>query len=306
MKKVFSKTIGNGLVIMALLAGCKSNNSGEQDLADIANKVVKKDTASTGARIQKIKGVFYNIPSALEIGQLLKESGAPYSESYPSDPTSVSKYSSQKGQALNLGIYAADLSYAGIYQQKEEAMLYLKCANQLATSLGIPNAFGESTVSRINANMDNQDSLLNIITADYWNTDAYLKNSDRQEISALIMAGGWIEGLYIATQIASHSSDNKGLVNRVAEQKFSLSELSALMDTYPDDATMQDIKGKLKKIKDAYTGVSIQDSKAKVTDDNSKNTSTLGGDEKVSMSPQQFKSIADVTASVRNAITQEY
>ena len=306
MKKVFGKTIGSGVIIMALLAGCKSGNQGDQDLANLATKAVKKDTASTGARIQKIKGVFYNIPSALEIGQLLKESGAGYSESYPSDPTIVSKYSSQKGQALNLGVYAADLSYAGIYQQKEEAMLYLKCANTLATSLGIPNAFGESTISRINANMDNQDSLLNIITADYWNTDAYLKNSDRQEISALIMAGGWIEGLYIATQIASHSSDNKGLVNRVAEQRLSLSELSALMDTYPDDATMQDIKGKLKMIKDAYAGVSIEESKAKVTDDNSKNTSTLGGNEKVAMTPEQFKNIADVTASVRNAITQEY
>lgn len=307
MKKGICKIIGLLAVIITLFSECKSNSSkADQDLLNIANNSEKKDTAATSERVQKIKGVFYNIPSALEIGQLLKESGADYSESFPSDPTSVSKYSSQKGQALNLGIYAADLSYAGIYEQKEEAMLYLKCANKLATSLGIPDAFGESTISRINANMDNQDSLLNIITQDYWNTDSYLQNSDRQEVSAFIMAGGWIEGLYLATQIASHSSGNDELINRVAEQKLSLSEVKALIDTYPNDANMQDIKNQLKQIQDAYADVNIENTKSKVSTDASKNTSTLGGNEKVMMTPEQFKKIADVTASVRNKIIQEY
>ena len=274
---------------------------------NLVNKAeVKADTATVNKRVQNIKDVFYNIPSALEISQLLKESGVAYSELYPSNPMNVSKYSSQKGQSLNLGIYATDLSYAGIYEQKEEAMMYLTCANRLATSLGIPDAFNENTISRINANIDNEDSLLDIITEDYWNTDAYLKNSDRQEISAYIMAGGWIEGLYIATQIASHSSGNGELLNRVAEQKLSLNELSALIDTYPEDAGIQGIKNKLKKLKDAYSDVGIKDSKMKVSTDTTSNTSTLGGEEKVLMTPEQFKNIAIVTAMVRNEIIMEY
>jgi len=294
------------VISISLLTGCKSDKGPQDLLGQGSGTAGQKDTTVASTRVKSIRGVFYNIPSALEISQLLKESGAQYSETYPSDPGNSSKYSSQKGQSVNLGIYAADLSYAGIYEQKEEAMLYLKCANQLATSLGIPNAFGESTIARIQDNMNNQDSLLNIITQDYWNTDSYLKNSDRQEISALIMAGGWIEGFYIATQIAVHSTGNKQLLNRIAEQKSSLNQLVMLVSTYPDDATTQTIKGQLKRIQDAYAGISIDNGNVKVSNDTAKNSSTLKGDEKVLMTPEQLKNLTDVTAAVRKEIIEEY
>jgi hypothetical protein len=295
-------------VLGGLLSACKSNSGkGADDLIGQGGTSDKNDTATANTRTKKVHGVFYSVPSALEISQLLKESGAGYSESYPSNPDNVSKYSSKRGQSVNLGVYAADLSYAGIYEQKEESMLYLKCANSLATSLGIPNAFGESTISRIQANIGNKDSLLNIITEDYWNTDSYLKNNDRPEVSALIMAGGWIEGLYIATQIASKSKENKGLTNRVAEQKLSLMDLIDLVNTYPaTDPGIQGVKAQLKKLADAYAGITIESSNVKVTTDSTKNSSTLGGDEKVLMTPEQLKNITDVTAAVRNEIILTY
>lgn len=310
MKKNIYLLLVTVSVLNGLLSGCKSNN--QKDAEDLIGQAAgngKQDTQTANTRVKKVRGVFYSIPSALEISQLLKESGAGYSVSYPSNPENVSKYSSKKGQSINLGVYAADLSYAGIYEQKEDAMLYLKCANTLATALGIPQAFNESTITRIDANMGNRDSLLSIITQDYWNTDSYLKNNDRQEESALIMAGGWIEGLYIATQVASHSSAgaNKSLMNRVAEQKMSLNDLVDLVNTYPStEPGIQGVKAQLKKLEDAYAGITIQNDNVKVTTDSTKNTSTLGGDEKVLMTPEQFKTITDVTASVRNEIILEY
>jgi hypothetical protein len=296
--------VASGVIIIQ--PGCKSENGKTaQDLFGQGGSD-KKDTAAMHVRSNKVQSVFYNIPSAVEISQLLKESGAKYSENYPSDPGNVSKYTSQKGESMNLGIYAADLSYAGIYEQKEEAMLYLKCSNQLATSLGIPDAFGESTISRIEANMGNQDSLLKIITEDYWHTDSYLKNNDRQQESAMIMAGGWIEGLYIATQIAAHTNNNPGLVNRVAEQKLSLNDLVGLVSTYPSsDPGVQSVLSQLKKIQDAYAPITVE-AKTKISTDSTKNTTTIGGNEKVLMTPEQLKNITDVTATVRNQITLEY
>lgn len=307
MKKKAIRIIGSSFIILTVFTGCKHEDKSAQDVFGQGGNSGTKDTSTSTTRIKKVRGVFYSIPSALEISQLLKESGASYSESYPSNPDNVSKYSSKKGQAVNLGIYAADLSYAGIYEQKEEAMLYLKCANTLATSLGIPDAFGPNTISRIEANMGNRDSLLNIITQDYWNTDSYLKNNDRQEVSALIMAGGWIEGLYLATQIATRSGTNKALMNRVAEQKLSLDDLLDLVNTYPaNEPSIQSIKAQLKKLQDAYAGINVKNSEVKVSTDTTKNTSTLGGDEKVLMTPEQFKRITDVTAVVRNEIILEY
>lgn len=307
MKRNFCNVLVTASILSGLLSGCKNNGKGAEDLIGQGGSGAQKDTATSSTRTKKVRGVFYSIPSALEISQLLKESGAGYSEAYPSNPDNVSKYSSKRGQSINLGVYAADLSYAGIYEQKEESMLYLKCANTLATALGIPDAFGESTMTRIEANIGNRDSLLNIITQDYWNTDSYLKNNDRQEVSALIMAGGWIEGLYIATQIASHSGNNTGLMNRVAEQKLSLIDLIDLVNTYPaGEPSIQGVKVQLKKLQDAYAGISVESGNVKVTTDSTKNTSTLGGDEKVLMTPEQLKNLTEVTAAVRNEIILEY
>jgi hypothetical protein len=297
-----------GLIFIVTLTNCKNENTkNAQEMFAKAEQAVKQDSVATlNARTKKLRNVFYNVPSALEIGELLKESGAGYSETYPNDPTNIGKYSSQKSQAINLGIYAADLSYAGVYEQKEEAMLYLKCANQLATALGIPNAFNDQTITRLNSNMDKRDSLLSIVTQDYWNTDSYLKNSDRQEISALIMAGGWIEGLFLATQVASHSKSNTDLINRVAEQKMALGDLIEFMNTYPDDAPgMAIIKNQLKRLDNVYAGINVENKNANVSTDDASNSTTLGGEEKVMMTDQQFKSITDVTATVRNEIIHE-
>jgi hypothetical protein len=310
MKKNISKTIAAAITVVELLgclAGCKSDsNKNAQELFSQNSGGGQKDSSTLHTRVNKVRDVFYTIPSSIEISQLLKESGAKYSETFPSDPNNVAKYTSKKGQAINLGIYAADLSYAGIYEQKEESMLYLKCANTLSTALGIPDAFGESTISRINDNMNNQDSLLSIITKDYWNTDKYLTNNDRPEISALIITGGWIEGLYIATQIATHSDNNPKLLNRVAEQKTSLDDLIDLVGTYPSEPTTQGVMAQLKKIQDSYTGITVENNRTKVSTDSSKNTTTIGGTEKVIMTPEQLKHITDVTAEVRNQIILEY
>jgi len=310
MKKNISKTIAATFTVVELLgclAGCKpDSNKNAQELFSQNSGSGGKDTSTLHTRVSKVRDVFYTIPSSIEISQLLKESGAKYSETFPSDPNNVSKYTSKKGQAINLGIYAADLSYAGIYEQKEESMLYLKCANQLSTALGIPDAFGESTISRINENMNNQDSLLSIITKDYWNTDKYLTNNDRPEVSALIITGGWVEGLFIATQIATHSDKNPALLERIAEQKLSLNDLIDLVSTYPSEPSIQGVTAQLKKIQDAFAGITVENSKTKVSTDSTKKTTTLGGTEKVVITPEQLKHIADVTAEVRNQIILEF
>ncbi len=75
--------------------------------------------------------------------------------------------------------------------------------------------------------MNDRDALLDIISETYWNVDAYLKENDRDNISALMIAGGWVEGLYIATQVAS-TNDSPELRQRIAEQKLSLNDLIGL------------------------------------------------------------------------------
>jgi hypothetical protein len=65
--------------------------------------------------------------------------------------------------------------------------------------------------------------------------DSYLKKNDRKEIGALIIAGGWIESVYILSQ-AILESNNRNLINRLGEQKHPLNNLIELLSSYYYDS----------------------------------------------------------------------
>ena len=92
-----------------------------------------------------------------------------------------------------------------IFNQNQESILYLSCTKKLADKLGLSKAFNDEVIERMEMNVDNRDSLLTIISDTYYNLDSYLKENDRDHISAMIIAAGWIEGLYLGTQIANSS-----------------------------------------------------------------------------------------------------
>ena len=143
-----------------------------------------------GIRVQKVKDIFNDIPPVVTTMQLLKKSGGHFIVELTSDPSAISKFTTNSAQAVNMGAYVSDLVYAGLFDDKTDADFALEAANKLGTSLGIPDAFNKSIIERLEANMANQDSLLDIILKDFWTTDTYLKKNNRQEVSACLVAGG--------------------------------------------------------------------------------------------------------------------
>ena len=265
------------------------------------------DTADVNAHVKDVKAqnVFYSIPSPIETTTLLKAAGAKYNAAYLNPIENQSKYASVASKALNLGVYGSDLSFTSIFDQTQESILYLNCTNKLASGLGISGAFDESTTSRMEANMQNRDSLLAIISDSYWNADSYLKDNGQPGVSALIVAGGWIEGLYIATQIAN-TTKNEGIITRIGEQKLSLDNLIALLDSYKseNDGVADVLAGlnDLKKIFDAIPNTAAAETT--VTTDKDKATTTIGNGSSFKLSPEQLKQITDKTTALRNKIIQ--
>ncbi|MBK7383526.1 MAG: hypothetical protein IPI81_09340 [Flavobacteriales bacterium] len=239
----------------ALLSACGGGQP-EQDTLVTANA---GDSLPQGERMTKTRKIFYNIPSPMEMAALLKKAGASYNSKILNDVKNVDKYTAASKQALNLGVYGADLSYASVFNHTQESMFYTSCAKRLADRLGVNNAFNDSTLEAMEKNQNDRDKLLDIISETFWSVDAYLKENGRDNISALMVAGGWMEGLYIATQVSS-TSDSPELRQRIAEQKLSLKDLMALLDTYQtDDAALAGVREDLKAIAALYTDVTVGD-----------------------------------------------
>lgn len=286
------------VLAMLLLSAC-GGEAPKQDQLDTQTA----DSAQAALRQKKTKSIFYNIPSPMETATLLKDAGAEYDKDILNDVKNVDNYTSASKQALNLGIYGADLSYTSVFNNTQESMLYTACAQNLAKRLNVNNAFGQETVDRMEANRNDRDSLLNIISDTYWNVDGYLKESGRDNISALMIAGGWVEGLHIAAQV-TRNHDTPELRQRIAEQRLPLGELIELLGTYStDDPAVAGVLADLNAINALFAGVGGAPQASTVKEENG-TTVIGGGAPAVGLTDEQLKALTEKTASVRNAYIQ--
>ncbi len=288
MKLSFGKTALMLSITCLFIFSCGQ----EGDTVDTINI---NDTAGNAQnKAIKTKNVFYSIPSPIETTTLLKKAGATYDAAFLNDIKSASKYTSASSKALNLGVYGADLSFTSIFEQAQESMLYLKCASDLANGLGIGDVFGPATIGRVEANMKNKDSLLEIISDAYWTADAYLKENDRPSTSALVIAGGWIEGLYIATRIAK-TTKNDEIMNRIGEQKLSLENLIGLMENTPAEEVITKLTAELKELKVIYDKIEMSSEKPVTSTDVTTHVTTIDGGSKVNITKEL---LADITLKI--------
>lgn len=250
-------------------------------------------------RLEKTRNIFYNVPSPMETAALLKKAGAQYNARILNDVKKVDSYTSASKQALNLGVYGADLSYASVFNQTQESMFYTSCSKKLADRLGVIHAFNDSTLEAMERSMNDRDALLDIISETYWSMDAYLKENERENISVLMIAGGWVEGLYIATQV-SKTNDTPELRQRIAEQKLSLGDLIGLVGTYQgEDGTISNVKSELEELAALYADVNVAGGGAVLTEENG--VAVIGGESPAaSLTDDQLKAIRAKAEAIRS------
>lgn len=287
------------LGIVALLSSCGSSSTENEN-----ETVVDSAAADVPQKDSKAQNVFYSIPSPIETTSLLKDAGAKYDAKLLNPVENVSNYSTVASKALNLGVYGSDLSFTSMFDQTQESLFYLRCTNKLATSLGISGAFDEKTTDRIQANMENRDSLLAIISDSYWTADSYLKDNGQPGVSAMIIAGGWLEGLYIATQIAK-TTKNQEISTRIGEQKLSLNNLIALLDEQKNgNSGIPDVLNSLNELKTIYDGIKTETGETTVSTDQQSGVTTIGSGSSFTISADQLKQISEKAAEIRNKIIQ--
>ncbi len=299
LRKNLSLALASAFIAFTLLSCGGSEKSDSENIGG-------SDGKSESQPAQKdsiVENIFYSVPSPIETATLIQKAGVPYNKDYLNDIQHVSKYTTTGDKALNLGVYGSDLSFTSIYDQTQESMLYLKCANNLANGLGISGAFDENTANRLEANKSNKDSLLAIISESFWTADSYLKDNERPGTSSLIIAGGWIEGLYIATKI-SEASNNKDIETRIAEQKFTLENVVGMLKRYDFDETVSGVHKDLSELKKIYDDVHVTKSTAASTTDPKTGVTTIGGGSKISVTPEQLKAISEKVQAIRAKIVK--
>ena len=150
--------------------------------------------------------------------------------------------------------------------------------------------------------MQNRDSILHIITETYANADEYLNNNDRGNTATLIIMGGWIEALYIATSIGTNTK-NEMIIRRIAEQKYSLDNLIELLKMYKDnDETVNYYLIKLNKLKELFNEIDINNTISGVKTDEETKITTIEGETKIDATIDDVKKIHEEVSKIREDI----
>jgi hypothetical protein len=204
--------------------------------------------------------------------------------------------------ALGFGVYGADLSYTRMFDQIQECVKFLSVLRKLSDGIGIPEAEGKEAVNRLEENIENRDSVLQIISETYSNADSYLKENERGNTAALIILGGWVEALYIATEIVDEKAPDKEILTRIGEQKYSLANLIELLNTYKEDNTLSQYVNDLNELKIAFEKVEITYEAGNVVTDKDKKMTTIHSTADVKITADELKEIKNAAIKMRNKI----
>ncbi|MFC2090546.1 hypothetical protein ACFLT1_07180 [Bacteroidota bacterium] len=239
------------IFLVLLLGSCKNRQT--EDLSTTFNE---NDLEELLLSQEAMDEVIENIASPIEVAALLRDLDIPFSSSYLSKPERMSNYSTNFEMAYNLGALSSDLGYLNMYNKTGTAINYLSTINKLTDALEVGQFFDFIKMKRLASSDNNLDSLLFISMNSFNRMDSHLRQTDRSNLSTLMVAGVWIEGLYLATQVYE-KSDIEEIRSAIADQKTILSDLLIILNKYKGVQGFPELIEDYMKIKNHFDGVKI-------------------------------------------------
>jgi hypothetical protein len=203
--------------------------------------------------------------------------------------------------ALNLGIYTTDLSYASLFDQTQATLSYINAAKKMADGLEILDAIDETTIRRLEENINNRDVIIDIISETLLNSGSFLEDKGLQNTSAIILVGGWVEGLHIATSLVAPGANLKTdkLVERIVDQKLSLNIVMNLLENNKENPEAQALLKDVAELKVIYDKITIEQSEITPVEDPNTNVTMLKSESTIKISKDVFDELAKKVKELR-------
>ena len=252
-KLSFSLALLASINIVSSCTGCGSNNASQDDM------VIPDSIANAPLQLSEnvVNDMIQNISSPVEMANSIKNTGVTFSESVLNPSDNMKNYNSSFKRALNLGAYSADLGYINTFNKSSVVVQYLLAVKELADGINVGQFLDFNTLKRLATNSTNLDSLKQLSCTSFNNMDKYLREQRRANVSSAIIAGAWVEGIYLTGKVVEQTHD-EDLTNRLAEQKEIVNILLIVLKNFSKaDKNFENLSAKIEAIKAAYDNVRI-------------------------------------------------
>ncbi len=273
-------------------------DSEKTDETDIIDSTKVEDT-----QVSPISETFFQVPSPGEMLTFIKMIGNNNKDTKMLNPASNAKnYTDAKSKALNFGIYSCDLSYCSIFEIGAEALKYFPVVKSLGDQIGVSTAIKPEILKRLQDNLGKPDSLALITDDIYFSSFETLEGSKQGPTLACVVAGGWIESIYIATQLAQYKA-NSPIIERLADQKYTLENIIEFFKKHEADANVASIKADFESLLAEFNKIAEKDVEATKQADGNK-TKVLGGGKQLNISEENYNGIKQKIKAIRDGYAQ--
>ena len=222
------------IVSILFFSGCK-NKTPEPEILSTTFSTFVDDSIAQGAPLLK-EEIFYGLVTPVEVSDIFNRLGIRYESTVMNPYSNGDLYLTSASASLNLGVYGVDMGYLKQFGVTQEMLNYMVTINRLSEKLGIPVDYFTEPLKIIESDPSNTDTIVALMNEAYINIDEHLRQDGRESSVGLIVMGGWVEALYIATQLVyDPANPDPQVIQKIAEQKYTLNSLLSFMKNYYDD-----------------------------------------------------------------------
>ena len=258
------------------------------------------ETDTTSAQVPPVKNeIFYGILTPVEICAIFNRLGVPYDDAALNPISNRDLYLSSSKASINTGIYGVDFGYLKIFGTGQEMIDYMLTIREMSNKLGIPDHFLTDPIKRVQSDMSEPDTIMKLMNIAFFNMEDHLRAGGRESTAGLMVLGGWVEALYIATQLVyDPANPDPQVVQKIAEQKYTLTSLLSFLKNYYDDPIVVYYTKKLKFLKNYFDSYDIYFKKGDLEIDTAKQVLRASGSD-LTITVATLNKIRDYVSQLR-------
>ena len=258
----------------------------------------KSDTTKKKSKAPKNE-IFNGILTPVEICTIFNRLGITYNNATLNPISNRDQYLSSSKASINTGIYGVDFGYLKVFGIGQQMIDYMVTIREMCNKLGIPDSYLTEPIKKVQSDISEPDTIMFLMDDAFTKMEAHLREGGRESTAGLMVMGGWVEAMYIATQLVYNpDKPDPEVIQKIAQQKYTLTSLLSFLKNYYDDPVVVYYSKKLKYLKNYFDSFDIYFKKGDLEIDTVKQVFRSTGS-KMTVSVETLNRIRDYVSKLR-------
>ena len=123
-----------------------------------------------------------------------------------------------------------------MFNNSQQMIDYILTVKDMSSKLGIPDKYLMDPIKKIESDISSPDTIMALVNKSYSDIENHLRKEGRESTAGLMLMGGWVEALFLTTQLLYNAEKpDTEVVQKIAQQKYTLTSLLCFMKNYYDD-----------------------------------------------------------------------